>query len=189
SYARYELDSAPNVAGSPPSDLMPPSGALSCDNDLKNDIAHQLWKWPGFFASDYFFAMDNTVQAMNSGTDQEMPTNDFFGDPLVAAVESGAVPLSTFNLALARILYQEERFHLLGHADGNSNYLSPSGPIVDKGTPAAASQPGLTPAMKADDGAVAERASEEAAVLLKNADGTLPLTAGDLQKGVLVVGE
>jgi len=27
------------------------------------------------------------------------------------------VPLSTFNLALARILYQEQRFHLLGNAD------------------------------------------------------------------------
>ena len=195
SYARYELDSAPNVAGSPPSDLMPPSGALSCDNDLKNDIAHQLWKWPGFFASDYFFAMDSTVQAMNSGTDQEMPTQDFFGDPLVAAVESGAVSLQTFETALARILYQEERFHLLGHADGDSNYLSPSNPIAAQDTanpvpaPDKPSQPGLTSQIKAQDGAVSERASEEGAVLLKNAGGELPLTSEDLRKGLLVVGE
>src|SRR4051794_21380221 len=185
SYARFELVSAPNVPGSPPSRVSPPGGALACDNDLKNYVAHEQWKWPGFFASDYFFAMDSTVHAMNSGTDQEMPTNDFFGDPLVAAVESGAVPLSTFNLALARILYQEERFHLLGHADGNSNYLSPSNPI----TPQGGSQPGLPADVKADDGAVAERASEEGAVLLKNDGGALPLTRDDLRNGVLVVGE
>src|SRR4051795_12424999 len=134
SYARFELVSAPNVSGSPPSRVTPATGALACDNDLKNYVAHDLWKWPGFFASDYFFAMDSTVQAMNTGTDQEMPTKDFFGDPLVAAVESGAVPLSTFNLALARILYQEERFHLLGHADGNSGYLSASNPIAAQNT-------------------------------------------------------
>src|SRR3954462_2108810 len=47
SYARFELNAAPNVAGSPPSDMMPPSGALACDHDVKNYVAHQLWKWPG----------------------------------------------------------------------------------------------------------------------------------------------
>ncbi len=185
SYARYELVPAPSVSGGVPSQLSPPGGAFSCDNELKNYVAHGMWKWQGFFASDYDFAMDSTVQAMNSGTDQEMPTNDFYGPPLVAAVESGAVPLQTFNLALARILYQEERFHLLGHADGNSNYLSPSHPI----TPQGGTQAGLTGAMKTADGAVSERASEEGSVLLKNSRGALPLTRGDLRRGVLVVGE
>jgi len=195
SYARYELVSAPGVTGSPPSELAPPSGALSCDNALKNVVAHQLWKWQGFFASDYDFAMDSTIQAMDSGTDQEMPTDTFYGDPLVAAVESGAVPLQTFKAALARILYQEERFHLLGHADGNSNYLSPSNPSPPRNAsnpvppPDKPSQPGLTAAIKAQDGAITERASEEGAVLLKDAGRALPLTRSDLRRGVLVVGE
>src|SRR3954453_8305336 len=101
-----------------------------------------------------------------------MPTNDFYGDPLVAAVESGAVPLATFNLALARILYQEERFRLLGHAVGNSGYVSPSTPI----TPQGGSQPARPPEAKAGDADDTERPSEEGAVLLKNHGAVLPLT-------------
>lgn len=182
SYQRFEIHSAPGVSGSPPSGLSPVGGALACDNQIKNLVAHDAWKWTGFFASDYDLAMDSTIQAIESGTDQEMPTSIWFGTPLVAAVATGIVPLKTFNDALARILYQEERFHLLGHADGNSNYLSPSNPTDTAGKWA------LTPAMKARDAAVSERASEESAVLLKNAGG-LPLSRGDLRKGILVIGE
>jgi beta-glucosidase len=183
SYQRFEIHNAPGVSAGTPSELAPPGGALACDNQIKNYVAHGEWRWNGFFASDYVFAMDSTIQAIESGTDQEMPTSIWFGTPLVAAVATGVVPLKTFNDALARILYQEERFHLLGHPDGNSNYLSPSNPI-DKAGKAA-----LTPAMKARDGAVSERASEEGAVLLKNAGRTLPLKRADFRKGVLVVGE
>jgi len=190
SYARYEIVAAPGVSGAPPSELHPAGGAQACDNQLKNYAAHREWGWPGFIASDYtsailvpHLAMDSTVQAIDSGTDQEMPNSVYFGAPLVAAVESGAVPLATFNAALARILYEEERFHLLGHADGDSNYLSPSHPISRTGAYA------LTAAQKAKDGALAERAGEEGAVLLKNAGRALPLTRRDLRKGILVVGE
>jgi beta-glucosidase len=183
SYARYEIVAAPGITSGPPSELAPTGGALSCDNELKNYVAHKEWGWPGFFASDYYIAMDSTVQAIESGTDQELPTSIFFGDPLVAAVEAGVVPLSTFNGAVARILYQEQRFHLLGHADANSNYLSPSHPTDHTGAF------GLTAAQKHADAAVAEKASEEGAVLLKNSARTLPLTKRDLHRGVLVVGE
>jgi len=183
SYQRFEIHPAPGVSGGTPSALSPPGGALACDNQIKNVVAHSGWRWNGFFASDYDLAMDSTIQAIESGTDQEMPTNIWFGLPLVTAVQTGVVPLRTFNDALARILYQEERFHLLGHPDGNSNYLSRSNPIDKSGRWA------LRAAMKTHDGAVSERASEEGAVLLKNARHTLPLRRADLRKGVLVVGE
>jgi len=49
--------------------------------------------------------MDSTIQAIESGTDQEMPTQIWFGPPLVAAVEAHVVPPSTINLALAGLLY------------------------------------------------------------------------------------
>lgn len=183
SYQRFEIVPAPGISGGVPSQLAPAGGALSCDNDLKSYVAYHEWRWAGFFASDYDTAMDSTIQAIDSGTDQEMPTEIFFSTPLVAAVEAHAVKLSTFNLALARILYQEQRFHLLGHANGDSNYLSPSNPINSTGRYA------LTAAQKAEDGAIVERASEEGAVLMKNASHTLPLTRQALRKGVLVLGE
>ncbi len=183
SYQRYAIVAAPGVTKGPPSELNPATGAFSCDNQLKNYVAHGEWGWPGFFASDYLFAMDSTVQAIESGTDQEMPTGVWFGTPLVAAVEGHVVPLSTFNLALARILYQEQRFHLLGHPDANSNYLSPSNPTEHAGKWA------LTASQKRHDGGIVERASEQGAVLLKNARHILPLTKRNLRKGILVVGD
>jgi beta-glucosidase len=183
SYQRFEIVPAPRVGGGVPGELSPPTGAQACDNQLKNYAAHQEWRWQGFFASDYDFAMDSTIQAIESGTDQEMPTSVWFGPPLVAAVEGGVVPLQVFNDALGRILYQEQRFHLLGHSDANSNYLSPSHPTDSGGKWA------ITPAMKARDGAISERASEEGAVLLKDSDHALPLTSSDLRRGVLVVGD
>jgi beta-glucosidase len=91
------------------------------------------------------------------------------------------VPLSTFNRALARILYEEERFHLLGHADADSDYLSPSNPTDTAGASA------LTDGQKATDAAISETASEEGAVLLKNDGGALPLSRNDL-KNLLVLG-
>ncbi len=183
SYQRFEIHPAPGASGSVPSGLAPVGGALACDNQIKNIVAHNGWRWQGFFASDYDLAMDSTVQAIESGTDQEMPTSIWFGLPLVTAVQAGVVPLKTLNDAVARILYQEQRFHLLGHPDANSNYLSPSNPTGKAGSFA------LSAAMKTRDGAVTERASEEGAVLLKNARSTLPITRSDLRKGVLVVGE
>lgn len=183
SYQRFRVLPAPELSGGVPPALAPAAGALACDNYLKNLVAHQMWGWTGFFASDYHTAMDSTILAIDSGTDQEMPSATFFGASLVSAVQAHLVTLSAFNLALARILYQEQRFHLLGHADANSNYLSPSNPVDING------QWPLTAAQKAHDGAIAERAAEEGAVLLKNAHRTLPVTRRDLRRGVLVLGE
>ncbi|MFL5822744.1 MAG: glycoside hydrolase family 3 C-terminal domain-containing protein [Solirubrobacteraceae bacterium] len=183
SYARYELVSAPHVSGSPPSELTPAGGALSCDNQLKNYATRHEWRWPGFFAADYIFAMDSTRQSIVSGNDQEQPTSVWFGPPLVAAVEAHVVPLKAFNTALARILYQEERFHLLGHPNASSNYRSRSNPSESQGKWA------IPPAMKAKDGGIVERASEEGAVMLKNSRRELPVTKHDLRQGVLVIGE
>ena len=78
SYQRFEIHPAPGVSGGTPSELAPPGGALACDNQIKNYVAHGEWRWTGFFASDYAFAMDSTIQAIESGTDQEQPTNVFF---------------------------------------------------------------------------------------------------------------
>ena len=183
SYQRYQIVPAPGVSGTPAGALGRAGGDQSCDSPVMNYVTRDQWGWQGFFASDYIFAMDSTAASINNGNDQEMPSSVWFGPPLVAAVFAGQVPLSTFNRSLARILYQEERFHLLGHLDANSNYLSPSNPTDATGAWA------IGQAQKAHDAAIVEKASEEGSVLLKNADRTLPLSGGDLSGGVLVVGE
>jgi beta-glucosidase len=119
------------------------------------------------------------------------------GCTLVQAVENGSVPLSVFNQALATMLYQEQRFGMLGcdqtpvaaictnpggiNGDRSGNAPLPPGP--SRGATAAADL-----GTKSGDAAVAEKMSEEGAVLLKNDNATLPLTRDDLRGGVLVTG-
>ncbi len=120
-----------------------------------------------------------------------------YGCTLVRAVENGTVPLSVFNQALALMLYQEQRFGLLGcdqtpvsplctnpgGVNGNrtGNALLPIGP-------ASGATPTSDLGTKDGDAAVAERMSEEGAVLLKNDPGTLPISRADLRGGVMVAG-
>ncbi len=119
------------------------------------------------------------------------------GCTLAQAVANGSVPLSVFNQGLAMMLYQEQRFGMLGcdqtpvaasctnpggiSGDRSGNALLPAGPAQ-----------GATPAAnlgtKNGDAAVAELMSEQGAVLLKNDAGTLPVTRSDLSGGVMVTG-
>ena len=119
------------------------------------------------------------------------------GCTLAEAVANGSVPLSVFNQALATMLYQEQRFGMLGcdqtpiaasctnpggiNGDRSGNALLPAGPAH-----------GATPAAdlgtKNGDAAVVERESEEGAVLLKNDASALPITRSDLRGGILVTG-
>ena len=120
-----------------------------------------------------------------------------YGCTLVQAVANGSVPLSVFNQALATMLYQEQRFGMLGcdqtpiaasctnpggiNGDRSGNALLPTGPSHGA-TPAA------DPGTKNGDAAVAEKMSEEGAALLKNSDHALPITRSDLSGGILVTG-
>ncbi len=121
------------------------------------------------------------------------------GYGVVNAVLNNALPLSIFNQSLARILYQEERFGMLGcdQSPRLPSCTNPGGIYV--GTPqedrtGAASLPDGpttgTPVLgtKNGDAAIVEKFSEEGATLLKNDGNALPLTAADLAGGILVTG-
>ena len=119
------------------------------------------------------------------------------GCTLVQAVANGSVPLSVFNQALATMLYQEQRFGMLGcnqtpvaatctnpggiNGDTSGNAPLPTGP-------AHGATPTADLGTKNGDAAVVEKMSEEGAVLLKNDGSTLPITQSDLSGGVLVTG-
>jgi beta-glucosidase len=119
------------------------------------------------------------------------------GCTLVQAVANGSVPLSVFNQALAEMLYQEQRFGMLGcsstpvaasctnpggiNGDTSGNAVIPAGP-------ASGATPAADLGTKNGDAAVVEQESEEGAVLLQNNGSTLPITTSDLSGGVLVTG-
>jgi len=119
------------------------------------------------------------------------------GCTLVQAVANGSVPLSVFNQALAEMLYQEQRFGMLGcnQTPAAASCTNPGG--VNGDTSGDAPLPtgpahGATPAAdlgtKNGDAALVELESEEGAVLLKNEDSALPITKSDLSGGILVTG-
>ena len=122
------------------------------NNDLYNTL-NQQWGFPGFVTSDYG-ATHSTVGSANVGLDQEMPSSDFYGSALEAAVGSGQVSLSTVNDAVSRILTEMFRF--------NEFNDPPTGTTSTTVTTAAHQ-------------AVSASIAEAGTVLLKNSGGTLPL--------------
>jgi len=114
------------------------------------------------------------------------------GCAVANAVANGAIPLPMFNQALARVLYQEERFGLLGCDNTNTDCKNPGGMGPDRSGLAPLSEGGKTgpPELgtKNGDAAIAERVAEEGAVLLKNDRQTLPITSDVLRRGIAVSG-
>jgi beta-glucosidase len=118
-----------------------------------------------------------------------------YGCTLVGAVLNGTIPLAVFNQSLARILYQEQRFGILGcdQTPVSSLCTNPGGVGSDRtGTaPLPLGSSSGTPVLgtKYGDAAIVERYSEEGATLLKNTQSGLPLDASSLSDGdVLVAG-
>src|SRR5207253_2333514 len=116
---------------------------------------------------------------------------------LVSAVATGALPLPVFNQALAEMLYQEQRFGLLGchQIPRARSCRNPGGVAGDRSGQALLPRgPARRATARANlgtengDAAVVERLAEEGAVLLKDRSRALPLSARDLHRGVAVTG-
>ena len=146
------------------------NGPWSCENaELQNGILRGMWGFRGFVTSDW--AAVHSPLAITKGVDLEMPGREiagrdgpYFADGLKVAVERGAVPVQAIDAALSRILYQMDRFQLLGR----------KAPVRRGEIDIAA------------DARIVQEIAEQGAVLLQDDGGALPLTADDLQSLALI---
>jgi beta-glucosidase len=140
------------------------SGDYACENDyLMNQVLKKDFAFKGWVVSDWT-GTHSTVKAVLNGLDMEMPGDDYLGAPLKKAVESGEVPLARLDDMVHRIL---RSMFAVGVID------NPPMPrrVVD-------------PFRGRED---AQQIAEQSTVLLKNADGFLPLSAARI-KSIAVIG-
>jgi beta-glucosidase len=139
------------------------NGTYACENPyLLNEVLKKDWGYKGWVMSDWGATHSATPSAL-AGFDQEMPGGDYYGEALKAAVQKGEVPMARLDDMVHRILRTE---FALGVFDN-----PPAAHPVDPFTGAE----------------LAQRFAEQSMVLLKNANGQLPLKAS-LVKSIAVIG-
>lgn len=139
------------------------NGAPSCGNaSLLQTVLREQWHFAGWVMSDW--DATHSTDAITKGLDQEMPDGAYFGDELKKAVQDGTIPMSAIDRSVTRILTVLDRFGLLGPHPRQRPTLDPVG-----------------------GAAVARRVAEQGAVLLRNAENTLPLQ-GKSASDIAVIG-
>ena len=132
------------------------NGQAACENSYINSVLRNQFGFNGFITSDWG-ATHSTVASANAGLNMEMPDAAFFGTPLVQAVQSGQVSLTTLRSMVSPILTEMFRFGLF-------NKPATGSPTAVVTNPAHA--------------AVARSVAAQSSVLLQNNDSTLPLSPG-----------
>jgi beta-glucosidase len=137
---------------------------FSCQNrHLLLDILKGSWGFPGFVVSD-FNSCHDTVKCANNGMEFELPVASFFSNAaLKAALAAGTVTVATIDEHVHRILATMIRFGIFDRPQTTSDIDFAAGAAVSRDI------------------------AEQAAVLLKNDPGTLPLNPGTLHS-IAVVG-
>jgi beta-glucosidase len=141
-------------------------GQYSCEQPvLLQDVLRGKWDFRGFVLSDYGATHSLSIL---QGLDTSFPSGDpYFTTDLTAVVTPSSPTYNpsmaqALDVAVARILYQYERFGLL-------NCASPTGPVAGCSLPP-------RPKLDAEAGqATALDLAQKSAVLLKNDGATLPL--------------
>jgi len=138
------------------------NGDFACENKyLLTDVLKKEWNFPGFVVSDWG-GTHSTVKASAAGLDNEQPLDDFFGQKLKDAVESGKVPRSELDEHVRRILRSE-------FASGIVDFPTKRSVVDVEG--------GFE---------TARRIAEQSTVLLKNSNGMLPLDGTKLHSIAII---
>jgi len=149
------------------------NGVYACENPyLLTQVLKQDWGFNGFVFTDWWALpswgpASTTITAVNAGLDQEQPDNQFFNpDALSGAIASGQISQSRIDDMVSRILHAMYEVGLINQPPGFGS---------------------LYPALIASDEDIAQTVEEQGAVLLKNANGQLPLNPAQL-KSIAVIG-
>jgi beta-glucosidase len=139
------------------------NGDYACENKyLLTDVLKHDFKFPGFVLSDWG-ATHSTAKASAAGLDNEEANDIFYGDALLKAAQSGAVPMAEIDEHVHRILRAE-------FASG----------LVD--------DPIKKSVIDVSDGLrIARQLAEQSIVLLRNQNAQLPLDATKLKR-IAVIG-
>lgn len=131
------------------------NGVPDCQNPAAlTDGIKKPANWDGFVLSDWGAATGDAPKLANGGLDQEMPGDGFFGQGLLDAVARGEVAQQRVDDMARRVLTQMFKIGLFDH-----------GPT---GNPDAV----VTTPQHTE---IARKVAADGSVLLKNADGVLPL--------------
>ena len=127
------------------------NGDYGCENRyLLTDVLRKAWNFKGFVVSDWGGA-HSTLKASAAGLDQEQPLEDFYGEKLKQAVQSGKISLAELDEHVRRVLRSEFAAGIVDDPLRKS--------VVDV-------EAGFT---------TSQRLAEQSIVLLKNEPGLLPL--------------
>ena len=139
------------------------NGDYACQNTyLLTDVLKKDWAFPGFVLSDWG-GTHSTIKASAAGLDNEQPGEGFFGTPLKDAVQAGKVPMAELDEHVHRILRSE-------FASGIVD-VPPQRSVIDV-------EGGFD---------VSRKLAEQSSVLLKNANGVLPLDRSSV-KSIAIIG-
>ncbi|KAH9486735.1 putative beta-glucosidase L [Psilocybe cubensis] len=156
------------------------NGSFACENDkMLNGILKGEFGFPGYVMSDW--AATHSTLSVNKGLDMTMPGDitfssgtTYFGNNLIAAVQSGSVPQSRVDDMATRIL---AAWYLMGQDSGfpavNFNAWNLNAPINTHVN------------VQADHKNVIRDIAAASTVLLKNVKSALPLKA---PKTIAIVG-
>ena len=162
--ARSVMSAYPDIDGVP----------VTADATLLTELLRDTYGFTGTVVSDYFAVAflhtlhgvagspaDAAGQALAAGVDVELPTVNCYGEPLVAAVESGAVDIALVDRSVRRVLVQKCELGLLD----------------PDWTPEAAADAGID-LDEPESRALAKEVARRGIVLLRNENDALPLAAG-----------
>jgi beta-glucosidase len=141
----------------------------AASEELLTDILRKEWGFDSVVVSDYFaIAQLETIHriaghkgeaarlSLQAGLDVELPSSNCYGEPLLNAVKSGAVPMALVDQSVARVLSFKFKLGLF-----ENTYVSPENAVKIIDTP--------------DNRKLALEAARKSIVLLKNEGNLLPL--------------